>query len=61
MFENKSIIAVLSVLAGFVTVIIVLRVVDGSPPTVTFSTPFDVVGSKMALRLRVEDMRTGLK
>tara|TARA_B100001971_G_C18264568_1_gene590645 strand:+ start:784 stop:2133 length:1350 start_codon:yes stop_codon:yes gene_type:complete len=61
MVDKKAIITVLSVLAGFVTVIIVLRGFDGSPPTVTFSTPFDVAGAKTALRLHVEDMRTGLK
>lgn len=61
MFEKKFIITILSILAGLVTVIIVIRVFDGSPPTVTFSTPFDVVGSKTALRLHVEDMRSGLK
>ncbi len=61
MVEKKAIVTGLSVLAGLVTVIIVLRVFDGSPPNVTFSMPFDVVGSKTTLRLHVEDMRTGLK
>ncbi len=61
MFDKKTIIAVLSVLAGFVTVVIALRVFDGSSPTVTFSSSFDVVGSKTALKLHIEDMRSGLK
>ena len=61
MLDKKTIITVLSVLAGFVTVVIALRVFDGSSPTVTFSTSFDVVGSKTALKLHIEDMRSGLK
>lgn len=61
MLDKKSIITILSVLAGFVTVIVVLRVFDGTSPTVTFSTPFDVVGSKTVLRLHIEDKRSGLK
>ena len=61
MLEKKSIITLLSILVGLVTVIIVVCMSDRRPPTVTFSKPFDVVGSKTALRLHVEDARSGLK
>lgn len=61
MFERQSVVTLLSVLAGFIAVIVLVRVSDGTPPTVTFLKPFDVVGSKTGLNLRIEDMRSGLK
>ncbi len=59
--EKNTIIIALSIFAGLVTVITVVRMFDGTPPTVNLSTPFDVVGSNTALRLHIEDIRSGLK
>ena len=61
MVEKKTLTTFLSVVAGCVTVVIIVRMLDGNPPAVTFLTPFDVVGSKTALRLHIEDLRSGLE